>query len=98
MIFKLLTKKNYINFFVIFFIFWLDRISKKYVIYLNDKNLSEELFASKYLNINLIWNEGIAFGLFAFDESIFYNILSVFIALIIVVIFYMLIKSDGFKR
>jgi len=98
MIFKLLTKKNYINFFVIFFIFCLDRISKKYVIYLSDKNLSEELFASKYLNINLIWNEGIAFGLFAFDESIFYNILTVFIALIIVVIFYMLIKSDGFKR
>ena len=98
MIFKLLTKKNYTNFFVIFFIFCLDRISKKYVIYLSDKNLSEELFASKYLNINLIWNEGIAFGLFAFDESIFYNILTVFIALIIVVIFYMLIKSDGFKR
>jgi len=98
MISKYLVKKNYINFFVIFFIFCLDRISKKYVIYLSNKNLNQELFASKYLNINLIWNEGIAFGLFAFEESSLYNILTIFIALIIIVIFYMVTKSDGFKR
>ena len=98
MIFKFLTKKNYINLLIIFFIFCLDRISKKYVIYLNEQNLSQELFVSKYLNINLIWNEGIAFGLFAFEESSLYNILTIFIALIIIVIFYMVTKSDGFKR
>ena len=98
MIFKFLTKKIYINFFVIFFIFCLDRISKKYVIYLSDKNLSKELFFSKYININLIWNEGIAFGLFSFNESSFYNFLTLFISLIIVIIFYMVIKSDGLKR
>ena len=73
MIFKFLTKKNYINLLIIFFIFCLDRISKKYVIYLNEQNLSQELFASKYLNINLIWNEGIAFGLLSFEQSSFYN-------------------------
>lgn len=98
MIDKFLTKKFYINFFVIFCIISLDRISKKYVIYLSDKNLSKELFFSKYLNINLIWNEGIAFGLFAFEESSFYNFLTIFIALVIVIIFYMVIKSEGLKR
>jgi len=98
MIFKFLTKKNYINLLIIFFIFCLDRISKKYVIYLNEQNLSQELFASKYLNINLIWNEGIAFGLLSFEQSSFYNFLTIFIAIIIFIIVYMVIKTDGLKR
>jgi len=98
MIFKFLTKKNYINLFIIFFIFCLDRISKKYVIYLNEQNLSQELFVSKYLNINLIWNEGIAFGLLSFEQSSFYNFLTIFIAFIIFIIVYMVIKTDGLKR
>ena len=98
MISKYLVKKNYINFFVIFFIFCLDRISKKYVIYLNEQNLSQELFVSKYLNINLIWNEGIAFGLLSFEQSSFYNFLTIFIAFIIFIILYMVIKTDGLKR
>ena len=98
MIFKFLTKKNYINLLIIFFIFCLDRISKKYVIYLNEQNLSQELFASKYLNINLIWNEGIAFGLLSFEQSSFYNFLTIFIAFIILIIVYMVIKTDGLKR
>jgi len=98
MIFKFLTKKNYINLFIIFFIFCLDRISKKYVIYLNEQNLSQELFVSKYLNINLIWNEGIAFGLLSFEQSSFYNFLTIFIAFIIFIILYMVIKTDGLKR
>jgi len=98
MIFKFLTKKNYINLLIIFFIFCLDRISKKYVIYLNEQNLSQELFASKYLNINLIWNEGIAFGLLSFEQSSFYNFLTIFIAFIIFIIVYMVIKTDGLKR
>jgi len=98
MIFKFLTKKNYINLLIIFFIFCLDRISKKYVIYLNEQNLSQELFVSKYLNINLIWNEGIAFGLLSFEQSSFYNFLTIFIAFIIFIILYMVIKTDGLKR
>jgi len=98
MIFKFLTKKNYINLLIIFFIFCLDRISKKYVIYLNEQNLSQELFVSKYLNINLIWNEGIAFGLLSFEQSSFYNFLTIFIAFIIFIIVYMVIKTDGLKR
>jgi signal peptidase II len=98
MIFTYLTKKFYINIFTVFFIFFLDRISKLYVIYLHDKRFGGDLFSSDYLNINLIWNEGIAFGLFAFEESKFYNFLTLFISLIISVIIYMVIKSNGLKR
>ena len=98
MILTYLTKKFYINIFTVFFIFFLDRISKLYVIYLHDKRFGGDLFSSDYLNINLIWNEGIAFGLFAFEESKFYNFLTLFISLIISVIIYMVIKSNGLKR
>jgi len=96
--FSNLTKNFYINIFSIFFIFFLDRISKLYVIYLHDKNIGGDLYSSDYLNINLIWNEGIAFGLFAFVESKFYNFLTLFISLVISVLIYMLIKSNGVKR
>jgi signal peptidase II len=65
---------------------------------LHDKNIGGDLYSSDYLNINLIWNEGIAFGLFAFEESKFYNFLTLFISLVISVLIYMLIKSNGVKR
>ena len=98
MFFTYLTKKFYINFFTIIIIFFLDRISKLYVIYLHDKKFEGDLFSSDYLNISLIWNEGIAFGLFAFEESKLYNFLTIFISLIILVIIYMAIKSIRLKR
>jgi signal peptidase II len=98
MIFKKLTKFFYIDLFVILSIFLIDRISKIYVISLHYKNSSTELYTSKYLNITLIWNEGIAFGLFSFDQRNLYNLLSLIIALITIVILVMIIKSQGFKK
>ena len=98
MILKNLTKNFYINLICIFLIFALDRISKIYVIYLNKKAYSSELFQSKYLNISLIWNEGIAFGLFSFEQSDLYNFLTIIISIVILIIFIMIIKSFGFKR
>ena len=98
MIFKKLTKFFYIDLFVILSIFLIDRISKIYVIGLYDKNSFIELYASKYLNITLIWNEGIAFGLFSFDQGNLYNLLSLIIAIITIVILIMIINSQGFKK
>ena len=95
---KNLGKNFFINSSLILIIFLLDRISKIYVIYLDNKLLGSEIFSSKFLNINLIWNEGIAFGLFSFDDKIFYNILTIIIIIIILIIFFMIIKSDGFKK
>ena len=64
-------KSFYINFFIVITIFILDRVTKIYVINFYDNNLGNDLLNSKYLNIRLIWNEGIAFGLFSFDEKFF---------------------------
>ena len=90
--------KTITNFIIILFIFFIDRISKIYVINQSKKKLSSELFSSDYLNINLMWNEGIAFGLFTFNESFFYNLLTIFICVIIIVIFFMVLKNDGLKK
>ena len=93
-----LSKNFYISLITITSIFALDRISKLYVIYETKKVYATELYASKYLNISLIWNEGIAFGLFSFDQNNLYNLLTLIILLIIIVILIMIIKSQGFKK
>ena len=98
MIINNLGKKFIINLSLILLIFLLDRISKIYVIYLDKKFFGSEIFSSKFLNIHLFWNEGIAFGLFSFNDKYFYNILTFFILIIILLIIFMIIKSDGFKK
>ena len=94
----ILSKNFLINSLLVFSIFLFDRISKIYVINLDKKFLESEIFSSKYLNISLIWNEGIAFGLLSFDQGILYNILTFLIILITFFIFVMILKSSGFKK
>ena len=98
MIIKNSGKIFFINLFFVLLIFLLDRISKIYVIYLDKKFLGSEIFSSKFLNITLVLNEGIAFGLLSFDEKYLYNILTIFIFIIILIIFFILIKSKGLKK
>jgi len=98
MILKNLNKSFLINISFIFLIFLFDRVSKIYVINLHKKLLGSEIFSSKYLNISLIWNEGIAFGLLSFDQENLYNLLTILIILIILIIFLMALKSSGLKK
>jgi signal peptidase II len=98
MIFKFLSKNFYISFSIVFLIYFLDRLSKIYIIHLDKNNLGSDIFNSTYLNIVLIWNKGIAFGLLSFNESYFYNIISLVIAAIIIALVIMSLKSQGFKR
>ncbi len=93
-----LNKNFVINFLIILGIFSLDRITKLHVISENEKSLSAELFESKYLNINLIWNEGIAFGLFSFDQKLYYNLLTSLICLVTLIILWMIIKTKGLEK
>ena len=92
------SKTFYINLIIVISIFILDRLTKLYVIYLDKINSSSEIFSSKFLNIHLIWNEGIAFGLFSFNQNNLYNFLTLFILAIIFVILYVISKSRGFKK
>jgi signal peptidase II len=98
MIFKFLSKNFYISFSIVALIYFLDRLSKIYVIQLDKNNLGSDIFNSAYLNIVLIWNKGIAFGLLSFNKSYLYNIISSIIAIIVIVLVTMSLKSHGFKR
>ena len=93
-----LKKSFFINLLIIVIIFSLDRISKFYVIYLSEKNLSYDLFKSKFLNISLIWNDGIAFGLLSFEQKIYYNLLTIIIILITLVVFWMIIRTKNLEK
>ena len=96
--FKITNNNFYINLIIIFSIFILDRLTKLYVIYLDKINSSSEIYLSKYLNIYLIWNEGIAFGLFSLDEKNLYNYLTIFIFIIVLLILFWIIKSKGIQK
>lgn len=94
----ILKKNYYFDILILFLIFILDRFSKIYVIYLSEKNNYSQIFSSKFLDIHLIWNEGIAFGLLSFSETYFYNLISIIIAIIIFILFLMIIRSKGLKK
>ena len=98
MILKFFNKNFYISFLIVALIYFLDRLSKIYVIQLDKNNFGSEIFNSSYLNIVLIWNKGIAFGLFSFNETHLYNILSLIISIIVIIVIIMSLRTQGFKR
>ena len=96
--FKNIKKSFYISLIIPFFIFILDRISKIYVINLSKKIFDVNLFSSKFLDITLIWNEGIAFGLFSFNQDYFYNFLTLIILIVVFIVLMMTIKTKGYQK
>ena len=92
------TKTFYINLIIIVSIFILDRVTKLYVIYLDKINSSPEIFSSKFLNVYLIWNEGIAFGLFSFNDQFYYNFLTGIIIIVTLIIFFFTIKTKSVEK
>ena len=98
MIFNNIKKIFHINIIFPVFIFILDRVSKIYVINLSKVSFDTELFSSKCLNITLIWNEGIAFGIFSAIHGLWYNLLTIAIVLIAIVILIMSIRQVGAQK
>ena len=82
-----------VNFSVVFLIFLIDRISKFYIIKLATLEKNFEIYVTSYLNLYLVWNKGIAFGLLSFDSSFIYNIVSFIILLIIIALILMIVKE-----
>ena len=98
MVLKNLENNFLRNLLIIFFIFLTDRISKIYIIHLDKLNNNSEIFLSKFLNIRLFWNEGIAFGLLSFGKEYLYNSLTIIIFIVILIIYFMAIKNKGVKK
>ena len=95
---KINFKEILLNFIIILIIFLADRISKIYIINMAEANNKVDIYINSYLNLYLIWNKGIAFGLLSFDYNTVYNIITAIIAVIILIILIIIVKSDGIKK
>tara|TARA_B100000963_G_scaffold269991_1_gene238147 strand:- start:101 stop:589 length:489 start_codon:yes stop_codon:yes gene_type:complete len=93
-----MLKKYLLDFSLIILIFLIDRVSKLVIIGSPETYEQYGMSVTSFLNFNLIWNEGIAFGLFSFDKKIYYNLLTIFIILITIIIIWLMLKSKGFER
>tara|TARA_B100000902_G_C27262727_1_gene891727 strand:- start:837 stop:1313 length:477 start_codon:yes stop_codon:yes gene_type:complete len=91
-------KKIFWNFFFIAVIFLLDRISK--ILILNEAESFGDINISvtSFLSLNLIWNEGIAFGLFSFEQKFYYNFLTLIIIIVTLIIFWMITRTEKLEK
>ena len=94
---KFLNSKYIIKFILILLIFLSDRLTKINVLNFFENNQLEEIYVSNFLNIYLIWNKGIAFGLFNFDDSLVYNLITVIIAVVSLVILFLATRIKDYK-
>ena len=96
--FKKNLKKNLLNLIIIFSIFLIDRVAKIYILKKAELVNTVDIYINPYLNFYLIWNKGIAFGMFSFNENFIYNMITFLITIIIVIILVMIINASGFKK
>ena len=91
-------KKMLLNSIIISAIFLSDRISKIYILKKAELESGVDIYLTPYLNLYLVWNKGIAFGLLSFNENLIYQSISLIILIICIVILVMIIKSKGLKK
>ena len=93
-----MLKKKITIFYIAALIFTLDRLSKYFILKLSNSVEEFNIPVTSFLNFNLVWNNGIAFGLFSFNEQFYYNIITLVIIIITFVILFFAIKSAGVER
>ena len=88
---KIVKKNNIYCLFIILIVFFLDRYTKLFIL----NNFTENTYyLNDYINLDLVWNIGIGFGLLSVDNSIIYNLITTIIGFVIIIIFYFLIISE----
>ncbi len=91
-----INKSYLICIFVVIITFLIDRISKVKIVDHQINNSS--VYINDFINLELIWNTGIGFGIFSTSSSLFYNSISALIGLVIILLIYLLIKSEPFEK
>ena len=94
---KINFKKLFLYSGIVIFVFILDRISKIYILNLLETNNQVDIYIFPFLKLYLIWNKGIAFGLFSFEQNSFYNFITFLIIIINLVILIMIIKLNDIR-
>ena len=91
-------KKKFYNFILILpLLFFIDRLSKIIILNYFETSLETYIKITSFLNLVLVWNSGVGFGLLSFEENIVYNIITFFVLLVIILIFYLSLKTNDIK-
>ena len=90
--------KFFINSILVLILFCIDRFSKIYVIELAERTNVSEIYLTSFLNSYLVWNSGIAFGLFSFSNEFTYNLFTILIILINLIIIYLIVVTKDLRK
>ena len=91
-------KKHIFSIILITSIFLLDRISKILILNLEKIYGTDSYSLTSFINFELIWNDGIAFGLLSLDNEFYYNLVTLFIIIVTLVVFFIMTKSIGSEK
>ena len=92
---KIITKNNLYCLIVISIIFFSDRYTKLFIL----NNFTEDIYyLNDYINLDLVWNTGIGFGLLSSSSDVIYNLISIIIFIVISLLFYLLCFSKRFEK
>jgi len=95
---KIKVNKFLLNLIFVITLFCIDRFSKIYIIELSEKTNVTEIYLTSFLNSYLVWNTGIAFGLFSLSSELTYNLFTALIAAINLIIIYLAVVTKDFRR
>ncbi|MDC0469668.1 signal peptidase II [Candidatus Pelagibacter sp.] len=93
-----IRKIFFYNTLIVVLIFLLDRISKFYVLNLYESFGEVNISITSFLNINFIWNKGIAFGFLSVESQFFYTLITVIIILVLAAIILLAFYKKGIER
>ena len=93
-----MIKKNFFSFIFVISIFLIDRLSKYLILILSGGSETFNIPINFFLNFNLVWNNGIGFGLLPFEDGLYYSLLTLVIILITLIVFYLSLKAKGIEK
>ena len=87
------NKKIIIYIALVLLVLALDRISKTIILNILDEFGKVDIYINSFFSLFLVWNKGIGFGLFSYDENYTYNGITLFILIINLIIVYLIYKE-----
>ena len=85
------------GFLIIILVFFLDRISKILILNVAEETDKVDIYLNSFTNLYLVWNKGIGFGLFSFDQENLYNLITILLVVINLIIIYLALIEKGIK-
>ena len=95
---NVMLKKNISSLIIVILVFLIDRVSKYTILKLSQPIGELNISVTSFLNFQLIWNDGIAFGLFSFEQELYYSLLTALIIFITSIIVWLAYKAKGLEK